>query len=169
MKRRAWLLILFLWRAASVAEELDLRPWEELSALDNKRKAERSLAYVPATLAPVNSAEGVFQQVLDYQVQLANKNGAPTKIIDTKWHGSSQPSNANSAAPQTSYELQPIQTKGSIDFNHSVKASINYQIFLREMDVQLSPEDRIHGIGLAYSYVTTPVDSQNRLLIVFEW
>jgi hypothetical protein len=155
-----------LFSTLALGDELDLKRWEELQGYANAQKTETARLYVPEHFQPATTKEGVFQQVLNYQVSQGTFGRAPAKIVDSKWSGdvSSSDTNTGRLTPPTTYEIKPLETKGYIAFPEG-KAAFNYQPWSRETEFRMTP-DKSH---FYFSYKVTPMDSQNKLMYRLEW
>jgi hypothetical protein len=152
----------------AVAQVLDLTPWKDISSVVEADRRDRARVYVPDNLKPVSSKEGLLGQMLDYQLHRSTLDAAATRISNTGFEARSSGNPADKESPQTFFQLKPIESKGVIGYESKVKATLTYQVWQRETDIQVNPE-KILGLGFALSHVTTPIDSQNRILLVFDW
>lgn len=138
------------------------RQWTEFRQSEKKQNQDKAKILVPLSLQPVTNKEGVYQQLLDHQVHQAQEYGVPTKKIERV---DGQIGSSASGVGRTTYEIQPINSRGTIDWEDYAKMSANYQVFLRRTELQLCPA-RSHW---TLSHVIAPNDVQNRLLMKWQW
>lgn len=158
-------LMVFVSLPVLADDVLDFQQWQDLNAMAQRNKQPD---FLPPTLQPVTSKEGVYQQVFNYNIQQM-KVVVPVagKIADTniksEWGGDA------ASNTQTTFQMRPIDTKGSINIQNSVTASVNYQVWSRSTEAQITPNAKFMGMKLSISHLATPNDTQNRLLVKMEW
>jgi hypothetical protein len=158
------LSLMFFLTLPAVADELDLKLWGQLETMQHERDLAAAQALVPTQIKSVSSKEGLYQQVLDYHAQ--NSQGlAPVKAFNTTWG-----SDNSSADDGPKFEVKPLQTKASLDFQDTLKASVNYQVWSHQGELLLTPAGKVLGMTVAFSHVAVSGgDQRDRVVVKYEW
>jgi hypothetical protein len=172
MKTLGVVLTLIISSFAFADEELSFQRWQELNIVAQSQA--RDTGILPPTMSPVSSKEGVFQQIMNYNLNEFKKyNQITARVMDTQW-GTSPSGNGVAAKPKvdaqkTSFQMKPFETKAWIDFGNKWKASYNYQIWSGSSEFLFGPKQKLFGCTFGYSYVITSDDSQNKFSIAYSW
>lgn len=155
----------------SFGQEIDLPNPELFQAyLDDKKhmREERVEAFIPLTITPTNSQDGIYQQILNHQLQQMQSYGLPLRQFQ-RWDGrltvkrTSQPSRDPTGT--MTFELQPITQQGSVNFQNIGRFYFQQQIFLHQSEFRFTP----YRSRWSFSHVDTTEDTQNRLFYGWEW
>lgn len=136
--------------------------------LDDRRRIEdeKIEVFIPLTLQPTNNQSGVYQQILNHQLQQMQAHGLPMDRLQ-QWNGKfnlkRDPANTQTGA--MSFQIQPITTQGSVNFQNVGRISVQRQLFLNQTEFRLTPARS----SWSFSHVDTSEDSTNRLMYGWEW
>jgi len=174
MKATVAIILFSLISGSALADELDYAQWEQLNKLATDPANKPS--YLPNKLQPVTDPNGVFQQVINYNLEEIKKTNSTFKMLDAQW-GSHQASAGNTIAaqgtaaepPSTTYQIKPFETKAWIDFTNRFKATYNYQVVSHTSEFLLTPDKKILGVTIGYSYTITTADSSNKISLRYDW
>lgn len=123
--------------------------------------------FVPLNLQPTNSQNGLYQQILTYQLEQMQSYGLPTQQFQ-QWNGRwtvQKSPNAKAKTGDISFQFQPIITQGSMNLQDIGKFSINHQIFLHQTEFRLTPANSRWSL----SHVKNPEESKDRVMYGIEW
>lgn len=149
------------------ADEVDYHQWEQLNQMAHDASTQSS--YLPPTMNPCTSQSGVFQQVLNYNLQEFKKNNSTARLMDTQWGPRNEIKTQSANPSTTTFQMKPFETKAWVDFAHEMKASFNYQVFNRTTEFLLTPKMTFLGMSVGYSYLITSADQQNRVSLRYDW
>jgi|GEM_PF-5139783 len=154
----------------TVGQELQLPKTEVFQAYLQEQKDIRNQkieVFVPLNIQPTYSQSGVYQQVLNHQLQQMRSYGMPIRNFQNwngQWNVDTQP-NPNPQRGDVSFQFQPITTQGTMNIQAVGKLSINHQIFMHETEYRLAPANSRWSI----SHVNNPEESKDRVMWGIDW
>jgi hypothetical protein len=145
----------------------DEKMFKAYLADEKRHQDEKVEVFVPLTLETTNSQNGIYQQVLNHQLQQMQAYGLPVQRFQ-RWDGRLTLKSAGTARDPTgtmTFQAQPITQQGSINFQDIGRVSLHYQIFLHQSEYRFTPFES----NWSFSHVDTQQDSQNRLFYGWQW
>lgn len=169
MKLNVVVLLISLVSVSAMADEINYADWERLNKMASEPSHKPS--YLPDKMNPVTDPNGVVQQIINFNIDVLKRTTATGRMLDTTWGGDKTIAAKATIdeAPKTTYSVKPFETKGWINFSNKMKASFNYQILNHTAELLITPEKKIWGMKVGYSYQITSADSRNLLSVRLDW
>jgi len=166
----ALILIGIAFSNFAFGQEIDLPNQQQFDAYlanEKKMKEEKVEAFIPLAVAPTNSQAGIYQQILNHQLQQMQGYGLPVKQFQ-QWDGRLTVKSATTSREPTgtmTFQLQPITQQGAVNFQNIGRLSFQQQIFLHQSEYRFTP----YRSNWSFSHVDTTQDTQNRLFYGWDW